>query len=331
MILERDEPLHQTLLKFLHQHNLENQNAIAVAVSGGPDSMALAGSLIQIYEGDIHIISVDHGLRAQSKDEVKSIEKWVFDLGLDNVNFAGLAWKEDKPENAVMENARRARYDLMFDYCRGAGIDTLFVGHHQNDQAETFLMRLAKGSGLDGLAGMFEYKRNNEMNLARPFLDHPKSDLIEYCHQHEIGFIEDSSNTNNKFMRPRLREAMPALAEEGLTEKRLALTTKRLKRAREALQLISNQAFEGALLLQNDDVTEFNLESLKQYPEEIGLRVLQRAVEYFRPDAAYNVRMEKLEDLFEDLWRDPEGYKARTLGGCKISVKKEKLIVEKEK
>jgi len=265
MILERDEPLHQTLLKFLHQHNLENQNAIAVAVSGGPDSMALAGSLIQIYEGDIHIISVDHGLRAQSKDEVKSIEKWVFDLGL------------------------------------------------------------------DGLAGMFEYKRNNEMNLARPFLDHPKSDLIEYCHQHEIGFIEDSSNTNNKFMRPRLREAMPALAEEGLTEKRLALTTKRLKRAREALQLISNQAFEGALLLQNDDVTEFNLESLKQYPEEIGLRVLQRAVEYFRPDAAYNVRMEKLEDLFEDLWRDPEGYKARTLGGCKISVKKEKLIVEKEK
>ena len=132
-------------------------------------------------------------------------------------------------------------------------------------------------------------------------------------------------------MRPRLREAMPALAEEGLTEKRLALTTTRLKRAREALQLISNQAFEGALLLQNDDVTEFNLESLKQYPEEIGLRVLQRAVEYFRPDAAYNVRMEKLEDLFEDLWRDPEGYKARTLGGCKISVKKEKLIVEKEK
>ncbi len=335
MITSCDEPeLYQTLKKFLHQYNITNQKTVAVAVSGGPDSMALADCLIKVFDGLVVVICVDHQLRAESKNEVQTVKKWVEDLGNEKVLFTNLNWEDDKPTQAVMENARRARYQLMADFCHSKNIQTLFIAHHQDDQAETFLMRLSKGSGLDGLAGMaaLSIYNDSQISLARPFLDHPKSDLVEYCRQRNIDFIEDPSNENDKFMRPRLRKNMEFLEKEGMTAKRLSMTAKRLKRAKSALEQIAQTAHKDVILEQSDRHISIDFKALQQYPEEIGFRVLQKLLEGFRREAIYNVRMEKLEDLFESLWSDPSNFRARTLGGCKILLKdkKEQLIIEKE-
>ena len=224
---------------------------------------------------------------------------------------------------------------LWAEYCSHNKIETLFVAHHQYDQAETFLIRLSKGSGLDGLAAMQEIRfYNDNMNIARPLLNIPKQELVEYCKANNIAFVNDPSNENIDYMRPRLRKSMDVLASEGLTPKRLALTSKRLSRAREALNDIADSAFQACLIEKQSSAYAFNFATLQGCPEEIALRVIIRAVENLRDGADYNVRMERLENLFESLWNDPENFKPRTLGGCKFSLKNGDiltLLVEKEK
>lgn len=129
---------------------------------------------------------------------------------------------------------------------------------------------------------------------------------------------------------------MEILAEEGLTSKRLALTAKRLGRARQALDDIADSAFQACLIGKTENAYSFNFRSLQGCPEEIALRVIKRAVEDFRHDADYNVRMERLEDLFESLWNNSQNFKPRTLGKCVFSLKNDKqthnlaLYIEKE-
>jgi tRNA(Ile)-lysidine synthase len=160
--------------------------------------------------------------------------------------------------------------------------------------------------------------------------------LVKYCYENGIPSISDPSNTNEDYLRPRLRGAMQILAKEGLTSKRLAVTSRRLSRARLALDQLAEKTYEESLLVRNENFLVIDFDFLKQQPEEIGLRVLQRMIETLRPVSEYGVRMEKLEELFSSLWHSPQSYKPRTLGKCKISLKNDKTIpnqalwVEKE-
>ena len=330
--------LNQTLQHFFERHpDILDQENFAVAVSGGPDSMALAHALIgwgRRHNKFIHLISVNHGLRPEAAGELESVAVWAKEQA---VMHHILTWHGQKPDTAIMEEARQARYALMAEYCATQNIQTLFIAHHQDDQAETFLIRLAKGSGLDGLGGMQSCRPyNDKLTLARPFLSLDKETLIKYCRENGIPFVSDPSNTNEDYLRPRLRGTMEVLAKEGLTSKRLAVTAGRLSRARLALDQLAVKAYEENLLRRDENILVVNFGSLKQQPEEIGLRVLQRMIETLRPASEYGVRMEKLEELFSSLWHNPENYKPRTLGKCKISLKNDKdtanqaLWVEKE-
>ena len=328
----------EILESFFQKHRLTEQKYVAAAVSGGPDSMALAGIMLNYARSkniNLHILSVDHGLRDQAKDEVKMVAGWVASQKSNMLQHQILTWEGDKPDTAIMETARSARYDLMAEYCASNKIETLFVAHHQDDQAETFLIRLSKGSGLDGLSAMQEIRNySDNLQLARPLLNVPKQDLIEFCEDNNIPFVNDPSNENTDYMRPRLRKSMDVLAEEGLTPKRLALTAKRLSRARNALDNLADSAFQACLIEKQNSAYAFSFSTLQGCPEEIALRVVIRAVENLRDGADYNVRMERLENLFESLWNDPKNFKPRTLGGCKFSLKNGDvltLLVEKEK
>jgi tRNA(Ile)-lysidine synthase len=327
-----------SLTQFFQKHCLTRHNAVVIAVSGGPDSMALAGVMVKYAQNqniDLHLLSVDHGLRASAKDEVKMVAEWVKAQNYSKLHHKILTWDGKKPEAGVMEAARTARYDLMAEYCASHNIEMLFVAHHQDDQAETFLIRLSKGSGLDGLGAMQEVRKYNEvLKIMRPFLNFPKQDLVTFCKSENIPYASDPSNENTDYMRPRLRQSMAVMAEEGLTVKRLSLTAKRLSRARCALDDIADSAFQACLVERQEGVYRFNFMALQGCPEEIALRVIGRAVEDLRGKVEYNVRMERLEALFESLWSDPKKFKPRTLGGCKFSIKKETcltLIIEKEK
>ncbi len=310
---------------------LENETDYAVAVSGGPDSMALALALIH-YAADkkIHLLSVDHGLRAQSSDESARVGA-VFKSYKNAVHHI-LTWQGNKPENAVMEAARKARYDLMHDYCASHQIKTLFIAHHRADQAETFFIRLAKGSGLDGLASMRPLIKQKYISLARPFLNLEKEDLISYCEEQKIDYIDDPSNENEKYLRPRLRQSKEILEKEGLTDKRLSVTAKRLARASDALAYYM-QELRGVVIVEQDEKSMLlNFKKLQTAPAETGLRLLQNLIESYREGYNYGVRMEKLEDLFESLTTDPQHFKPRTLGGCCISLRDKgtTLLIEKE-
>ena len=232
-----------------------------------------------------------------------------------------------------MQKARQERYALMAEYCLKHNIPTLFIAHHQGDQAETFLMRLAKGSGLDGLAGMTDLRSYDEnVQIARPFLNQPKQALIDYCTQYKIGFANDPSNENTNYLRPRLRHSMKVLEQEGLTHERLSTLTRRLNRARTALEELAYQAYEKAIISKSDNDILLNFEVLQKQQEEIYFRILSYAIADLNPSQQYNVRMDKLENLFEDIWYNFDIFKPRTLGGVVFALKDNNkvLYIKKE-
>lgn len=315
-------------------HPYSDVPVMALALSGGPDSMALAYALsrwagAQAAPPRIHALTVDHGLRAESATEAQRIAGWV--KGWPEIIYHILPWEGDKPDARIMEEARRARYALMYDYCEKNGINHLFIAHHQDDQAETFLIRLAAGSGLDGLAGMrHEQKTDKGISLIRPLLSFPKERLIATCQAHDVPFVEDPSNQKQDYLRPRLRAARDVLEEEGLSNKRLAVTASRLARARSALEYITHQAFDTILQAQADNALTLDFKGFSAYPEEIRVRLVLRAIALFSPGKDYAPRMEKVEDLVLALGL-PD-FSGRTLGGCIFAIRQggQALWVSKE-
>ena len=289
---------------------------VAVAVSGGPDSMALCHMLKEWRGPQVLALHVNHGLRPEAGREAQELEMRLAGVGID---CKILTWEGEKPENKVQEAARAARYELMAEYCRKEGVAHLFLAHHEDDQAETFLFRLAKGSGLDGLGGMAPvHQYSNDLKLIRPLLDVSKEALVEYCRTHDLPFFEDPSNQNDKYARVRLRRAREILEEEGLSVKRLATTAKRLSRARLALDTLAQNLYQKATLIKDTHSIVLDFEIWREQPEEISLRALQKAMTDLAAGAKienkYGPRMERVEDLFEDLIR-PVPFRKRTLGG----------------
>ncbi len=312
---------------------IDTPHAIAIGVSGGPDSMALCKLLSHWAAPQniiVHAITVDHGLRTESADEAKQIGDIV--RHWPQVKHVILRWEGEKPESRILEEARAARYDLIKTYMRQHGISHLFTAHHQDDQAETFLIRLAKGSGLDGLAGMQKIAQQDDISLCRPLLDVSKADLIAYCEAENIAFVNDPTNENEKYLRPRLRASRAVLEEEGLSAKRLSVTAMRLARARSALESMAEELFERALKDQSADQIVLDWAMLKSAPEELTLRVLTQAIDRIHPEDDYGPRMERLEQLLARMLGD-KTFNGATLGGCLFapSAKNGTLTITKEK
>ena len=291
----------------------DDVRAVAVAVSGGADSMALLWCLQEwaaergVYA---HVLSVDHGLRANAKDECAAVAAFCDEF--EHLEHVTLKW--DAPSDVrVQEEARKARYALMGEYCAEHDVSYLFLGHHADDQAETFLFRLAKGSGLDGLSGMRAVQKMDDVTLCRPFLSVPKSELMETCEANDILFFEDPSNEDDGFARVRLRGSMDVLRGEGLTAKRLGVTASRMARARYALDEMADKAFHDSVLNKNTNCIEFN-NKICLYPDEIVMRVLLLAIDDIGLDQDYAPRMERVEDLAHALKYDLS-FRKRTLGG----------------
>ena len=311
--------------------------ALAVGLSGGPDSMALCRVLSDLYmEGnfpEIHAITVDHGLRPESAVEAVQVGKWV--AGWPGVTHVILTRTPPEGGTKLMENARFDRYRLLEEYCAKHGIFLLLTAHHRDDQAETLLFRLAKGSGLDGLAAMRPVRRlSSGLQLCRPLLDTSKAALIETCKTYGVPFIDDPSNHNEAYARPRMRVLLEGLKAEGLTTDLLVRTVSRLSRAREALDFYTDKAEQDACLKKETGRIVFEYLPFQSLPEEISLRLLQRACRHVRGEeqalSGYGPRMNRLEELAGML---KSGDPVRTtMAGCLFTVnrKNNTLTVEQE-
>jgi tRNA(Ile)-lysidine synthase len=265
-----------------------------LAVSGGPDSVAmmlLAATWRQTSKLRLAVATVDHGLREGSRREAEAVAAWAQALGLAHCI---LSWEGQKPATAIQERAREARYDLLFRHAHEIGVDHLLTAHHADDQAETILFRLLRGSGIAGLAGMpFRARRAGIVHL-RPFLAYPKEALVGVCAARGHPFFRDPSNEDSNFTRTRLRRLLPLLAEEGLTRQALLRLGRRAARAEVALA-----AFAGSLhgSLQGDRrAGEFcaPIGHLRDAPEEVMLRLVAQEIESL---GGKNVRLERLESL----------------------------------
>lgn len=296
------------------------KKCVAAGVSGGPDSMAMLWLLSRFGEKhgiDIHAFTVDHALRLESADEAAQVGEWVEDWPC--VMHKILRWEEEKPQSRILEEARAARYALLKNAMGECGCTSLFIAHHADDQAETFLIRLAKGSGLDGLSAMaFLHDAGDGVTIVRPLLDVEKQDLIALCRENGIPYVNDPTNENEVYLRPRLRAAKDVLEEEGLSSKRLAVTARRFARARRALESMAADLYQKAAIEQSPQGVLFNWTMLADSPEELILRVLLLAMEGLCADATgqgYGPRMERAENLLHRLLRD-QNFKGATLGGC---------------
>jgi tRNA(Ile)-lysidine synthase len=305
----------------------ENCPRLAVAVSGGADSLALcllADGWARARAGSVVALTVDHGLRVEAADEAARVGSWLAERGIPHHI---LKWQPPAGLRNLQAAARAARYELLFGWCEAAGVLHLLTAHHLEDQAETLLLRLARGSGLDGLAGMAPCRETAVCRLLRPLLPVPRARLIASLRQAGQGWIEDPSNRNDAYARVRLRGSAGLLAREGLSPARLAATARRLGRARAALEDGVARLLADTIRLHPAGFAELAADRLAAAPAEIALRALARLAATIG-GADHPPRLERLERLFAALKNGLEG--GRTLAGCRFLPRRGSILVCRE-
>ena len=289
-------PIDPTEGQSILESALTGANGVLLAVSGGPDSMALLG-LARTLQGRLPLsaATVDHALRASSADEAALVASQAASFGLPHRT---LLWTGRKPVSGLQEAAREARYALLVEEARRLGFSHIMTAHHADDQAETLLMRLAAGSGIAGLASMRPQTLREGLVLARPFLGIPKARLLATCKAGGLPFVDDPSNHDPRFGRARVRAALEALSAEGLTTARLARLAERAARADEALTRMAERALAEAGFRRTDCVVQADWTMLSTQPAEIRLRALAALL---NADGMPPPRLDKLEALLTEL------------------------------
>jgi len=257
--------------------------AIVLAVSGGPDSMALMWLAARwrraLARGPrLVAVTVDHGLRTEAAREARDVKRLARSL---EVPHRTLRWTGAKPKTGLPAAARAARYRLLAQAARSNGATHILTAHTRDDQAETLLMRMLRGSGIAGLAAMTRVSEREGLWLARPLLDVSKAQLVATLNRARINFADDPTNRDVSYTRPRLRALMPALAEEGGDSKNLARLAARLARANAALEVLADGAERYLALRDRNDAARFGFDAaaFAGLAEEIRLRLLKRAID----------------------------------------------------
>ena len=268
-------------------------SSLLLAVSGGPDSVALMLLCAQWSlrpSRAIAVATVDHGLRKEARAEAEEVGRWAHDLGYAHHL---LTWDEEKPATRLQERARQARYALLADCARHVGASAIVLAHHADDQAETILFRLTRGSGVAGLAGMARVAPYDDISLLRPLLDFRKVELEAVCARAGRSFFRDPSNEDESFARARLRKLAPVLAAQGFGHDALLRLGARAARADAALTRCAAETLERALRTCDASCVELDAVTLSEAPPEILQRVLADAILRLAPVPA--LRLERLE------------------------------------
>jgi tRNA(Ile)-lysidine synthase len=322
--------------------DLADVPALVLAVSGGPDSTALmflAARWCQALKAPPKLIAVtvDHCLRAESKREAADVGRLARKLG---IAHRTLRWTGAKPSTGLPQAARVARYRLMGEAARKAGAAHILTAHTLDDQAETVLIRLLRGSGITGLGAMARLtglpgSGQGDIKLVRPLLGIPKARLIATLAAAKIPFADDPSNRDPRFTRARLRGLMPQLAREGLDARRLSLLAQRLKRADKAIEAAVDLAMaDGTAVPAASGAIALDAARFARLPAEIALRLIGRAVT--RTGNEGPVELGKLEALKAELdaalkLRQKAGKVRfrRSLAGATVSLHAGKIEVER--
>jgi tRNA(Ile)-lysidine synthase len=318
--------------------------AIVLAVSGGPDSIALMWLAARWRRAMAHgprliAVTIDHGLRAEAAREARDVKRLAGALDLPHRT---MRWTGAKPKSGLPAAAREARYRLLAQAARTVGATHVLTAHTRDDQAETLLMRLLRGSGIAGLAAMARESEREGLRLARPLLNISKAQLIATLTKAKVGFADDPTNRDTNFTRPRIRAVMPALAAEGGDSRNLARLASRLARANAAVEILADGAerylalrdrqapYLQAAFVKTFDAQTFDAKAFAAMPEEVRLRLLKRAIDRFGQEGP--AELGKVEALLAALDRalaeKPQGRRVgldrtrlkQTLAGASVSL-----------
>ncbi|MGB3446135.1 MAG: tRNA lysidine(34) synthetase TilS [Xanthobacteraceae bacterium] len=255
--------------------------SLVLAVSGGPDSVAMLWLAARWRRALKHgprlvAVTVDHQLRPEARREAAVVKRLARELGIEHRT---LRWRGAKPETGLPAAARTARYALLLEAARRYGAAHILTAHTRDDQAETLMMRMARGSGIAGLGAMARQSPREGAVVVRPLLDLPKARLLATLDKAGVSYALDPTNQDAKYTRPRFRTLMPLLAAEGCDARNLARLAARLARANAALELMTDGA-ERFLAIHDGGEPQrgFGFHAFVGLSEEIRVRVLLRAI-----------------------------------------------------
>lgn len=311
-----------------HLTRLSRQTHYALAVSGGADSMALLGLAIGASKlkgaPQFTVLSVDHGLRPEARNETQMVVKWARDHGL---NAKVLRHEGDKPRSAVQNWARNLRYDLMAGYCDKHAISALVTAHHMQDQAETFLMRLAKGSGLRGLNAMQPIYKRQSLLILRPMLSQMPEQLRSLCQGKNWPYIDDPSNVDMTYERVRVRNAWPELISLGLTPEMISDTAAKLSMVHHDLELQIDQLIASEAMFTELGVMKIPKTIFIGLTKTLQRGLLQRALSIIGggdyPPSATSLEHMRLQAISDDV-------AALTLSGVQMRCRKHHILLGRE-
>lgn len=308
-----------------------SSSPLAVAFSGGGDSTALLSLVLKWSEAQqVHALIIDHALRPDSAKEAKLAQSRAKALGA-NAFILKCVWGETIPKTGIQEKARNARYQMLGDKCRELGIENLLLGHNQDDQAETVLMRKDAGSGWRGLAGIKERVRApiwpalQGLNLVRPMLHCGRRELRSYNKNNGLQWIDDPSNANKTFARIRVREHLtkhPIATQNLLATSKSASETLDLEQ-KEISKFIQNYTvlyeWRGLILL-----PQFHAGQLGQVAESLKYILPAVSGQALPPD--YEKRMNLARRLRSPKFTGATLFSGATLGGVRFIPRTEDIL-----
>ncbi len=309
------------------EKNFEIKDSFAVAVSGGPDSLALSflSKVFSIkYNLNCRYLIVDHKLRKDSTKEAKKVKKVLSDFG---IKAELLTWNGKKPKSNIQSLARKKRYELLFSRCKSLKISNLIIGHHLDDLFENFFIRMMRGSGLKGLTSLEKITTIKRINLIRPLLNFKKKDL-EFISRHVFNFfVKDPSNENIDFKRIKIRKIISRFKKSGIDKNKLFLTLRNLKSSNNTIKFYIEQNKQLNTFLDKKNNRLFLNELFFKQPYEVVFRSLSDSLKTIG-GKYFSARGKKIDNIM--LMIKKNTLRKETLAACIIKKVNQTVIITKE-
>ena len=322
----KDKKTFQIYKKF--EKNLKIKEDFIVAVSGGPDSLALS-FLSKVYSIKksikVNYFIVDHKLRKNSSKEAKFVKKLLKKL---DCNLKILNWIGKKPKNNIQSIAREKRYALLINQSKKLKINNILLGHQKDDLYENFFIRILRGSGLNGIASFGESSKEQNINLIRPLLNFSKKDLKDIAKKVFGTFIQDPSNNDEQFKRVKIRHLIKYLQSDGLDLEKFNLTIKNLKLANDSIKFFVKRNLDNNSIVTQKNKTILLNNNFFKNPEEVIFRSFTKVIQQVGKKY-YPVRGKKIVKIIKEIKNN--SLTKTTLGNCLIKRVNKTIIVSKER
>ena len=314
-------------LNFKNKLDTLKKDKYVVAVSGGPDSLALVAltkSYTYFRKTKFYYVLVDHNIRKNSNQEAQKVKKL---LKKKKINLKIFLNKKKIIKN-IQAQARNIRYDIIINYCKKNKVKTFLTAHNLEDQVETFFIRLSRGSGLKGLSSMKPLRKiNSHVSLFRPLLDTKKKFLIKISRNIFGTYFNDPSNKNVKYLRTKVRNLKRPLENSGIKYEKIFKSIQNLSLSKTTLEGYSKKIFKELIKKSNREIS-INFNKFNNLSKDTKMALINESIKKLKKNY-YDLRSKKVENLINKV--EMEGFKKTSLGGCVFFKKGKNLCLKVEK